>query len=138
MRLTLYTDYSIRTLIYLGQNPGRRVAIQEIAATHRISQNHLVKVVNRLSSNGVILARRGRSGGLELAGAPHQIIIGDIIRLMEADMGKIVSCNPENGQACILADACRLQGLFAKSINAFMSVLDRTTLHDILHEPKKL
>ncbi|KON62917.1 HTH-type transcriptional repressor NsrR [Komagataeibacter europaeus] len=63
MRLTLYTDYSIRALVYLGQNPGRRVAIQEIADTHGISQSHLVKVVNRLSNNGIILARRGRSGG---------------------------------------------------------------------------
>ncbi|GCE82442.1 Rrf2 family transcriptional regulator [Komagataeibacter diospyri] len=137
MRLTLYTDYSIRTLVYLGQNPGRRVAIQEIADAHGISQSHLVKVVNRLSNNGIVLARRGRSGGLELAAAAHEIFIGDIVRLMEADLNTIVTCVPGKGQPCILVDACRLRGLFAKSLNAFMAVLDRVTLHDLIMEHKK-
>ena len=137
MRLTLYTDYSIRILIYLGQNPGRRVAIQEIAATHGISQSHLVKVVNRLSSNGIIMARRGRSGGLELAAAARQILIGDIVRLMEADLPSIMTCVPGKGQPCILADTCRLRGLFARSVSAFMAVLDRVTLHDMLQDHKK-
>ncbi|MCE2563621.1 Rrf2 family transcriptional regulator [Komagataeibacter sp. FNDCF1] len=137
MRLTLYTDYSIRALIYLGQNPGRRVAIQEIADTHQVSQNHLVKVINRLSANGVILARRGRNGGVQLAVAPQQIIIGDIVRLMESDLSAIASCVPGGGQACILADACRLRKLFSKSMGAFMAVLDRVTLLDILHDHKK-
>ncbi|WP_225063250.1 Rrf2 family transcriptional regulator [Komagataeibacter rhaeticus] len=132
MRLTLHTDYSIRALIYLGQNPGRRVAIQEIADTHRISQNHLVKVINRLSTNGVMLARRGRNGGVELAHTPRQIVIGDVVRLMESDVSAIVSCIPGSGQQCILADACRLRKLFSKSMNAFMAVLDRLTLHDML------
>ncbi|GBQ51515.1 RrF2 family transcriptional regulator [Komagataeibacter europaeus] len=137
MRLTLYTDYSIRALVYLGQNPGRRVAIQEIADTHGISQSHLVKVVNRLSNNGIILARRGRSGGVELAVTAHEIFIGDIVRLMETDLHAIVACVPARGQPCVLADACRLRGLFSKSLNAFMAVLDRVTLHDLILDHKK-
>ncbi|MBE7728783.1 Rrf2 family transcriptional regulator [Komagataeibacter sp. FXV3] len=137
MRLTLYTDYSIRALVYLGQNPGRRIAIQEIADTHGISQSHLVKVVNRLSNNGIILARRGRSGGVELAVTAHEIFIGDIVRLMEADLHTIVSCVPNKGQPCVLADACRLRGLLSKSLNAFMAVLDRVTLHDLIMDQKK-
>ncbi|GAN88666.1 Rrf2 family transcriptional regulator [Komagataeibacter intermedius] len=138
MRLTLYTDYSIRILIYLGQNPGRRVAIQEIANIHGISQTHLVKVVNRLSSNGIVLARRGRSGGLELAGGAHKILIGDVVRLMEADLpAAIVPCIPGKGQPCILADICRLRGVVTRSIDAFMAVLDGVTLHDMLTDRKK-
>ena len=137
MRLTLHTDYSIRALIYLAQNPGRRVAIQEIADTHRISQHHLVKVIHRLSTSRVVLARRGRNGGIELARAPQQIIIGDIVRLMESDLVATVACIPDGGQQCVLADACRLRGLFSRSMNAFMGVLDRLTLHDIVHDYKK-
>ncbi|GBQ58327.1 RrF2 family transcriptional regulator [Komagataeibacter swingsii] len=137
MRLTLYTDYSIRALVYLGQNPGRRVAIQEIADAHGISQSHLVKVVNRLSNHGIVLARRGRSGGVELAAVAHEIFVGDIVRLMEADLHTVVNCVPGKGQPCILADACRLRGLFAKSLGAFMAVLDRVTLHDLIMDHKR-
>ncbi|BAK82840.1 RrF2 family transcriptional regulator [Komagataeibacter medellinensis] len=137
MRLTLHTDYSIRALLYLAHNPGKRIAIQEIADTHRISQHHLVKVIHRLSTSQIVLARRGRNGGIELAREPRQIIIGDIVRLMEADLAAIVACIPDTGQQCILADACRLRGLFSRSMNAFMGVLDRLTLHDILHDDKK-
>ncbi|WP_306301735.1 RrF2 family transcriptional regulator [Komagataeibacter kakiaceti] len=106
MRLTLYTDYSLRALIYLAQNPGRRVPLHEIAQSNQISQNHLAKVINRLSSSGVIRARRGRTGGLELAGAPQQLSIGRIVRLMEGEMDCIAPCAPPMpGPACWLTPA---------------------------------
>ncbi|PYD78834.1 RrF2 family transcriptional regulator [Komagataeibacter sucrofermentans] len=132
MRLTLHTDYAIRVLVYLGQNPGRRVSVHEISENHGISHNHLVKVVNRLSTNGVVDTRRGRAGGLELPRMPHEIIIGDIVRMMEADMLSMKACEPEYGQACVLADMCRLRHLLARSLTAFLDVLDQTTLHDLL------
>ncbi|MCE2563622.1 Rrf2 family transcriptional regulator [Komagataeibacter sp. FNDCF1] len=136
MRLTLHTDYAIRVLVYLARNPERRVSVHEISGSHGISHNHLVKVVNRLSNSGVIHARRGRSGGLQLPRQPNEIIIGDIVRLMETDMDSVVMCQPENGQHCLLADICRLRHLLARSMHAFLQVLDETTLHDILPEHK--
>lgn len=132
MRLTLHTDYAIRVLVYLACNADRRVSVLEISNHHNISHNHLVKVVNRLSSEGVVHARRGRSGGLLLPRQPQDIIIGDIVRLMETDMASVVSCRPENGQACVLADICRLRRLLSQSLEAFLHVLDRTTLRDII------
>ncbi|GAN87291.1 Rrf2 family transcriptional regulator [Komagataeibacter intermedius] len=134
MRLTLYTEYSIRTLIYLGKNQGRRVAIQEIADTHQISSNHLSKIVCRLARNGMVSSRRGRTGGLELAHPTNKITLGDIVRFTEADMDELVTCEPDKGKACVLSDACRLRGILAQSLNAFMSVLDGVTLHDIIME----
>ena len=136
MRLTLHTDYAIRVLVYLASNGDRRVSVHEISAHHGISHNHLVKVVNRLSNSGIVEARRGRSGGLHLPRIPKEIIIGDIVRLMEADIRSVVSCQPENGQHCVLADRCRLRNLLSKSLDAFMGVLDHTTLHDILPHGK--
>ena len=132
MRLTLHTDYAIRVLVYLARNPERRVSVHEISDSHGISHNHLVKVVNRLSHNGIVVARRGRSGGLQLPCLPHEIVIGDIVRLMETDMDSVVACQPENGQHCLLADICRLRHLLAQSMRAFLKVLDETTLNDIL------
>ncbi|MBE7728784.1 Rrf2 family transcriptional regulator [Komagataeibacter sp. FXV3] len=134
MRLTLHTDYAIRVLVYLASNADRRVSVHEISSHHSISHNHLVKVVNRLSNEGIVLARRGRSGGLLLPCQPHEIIIGDIVRLMETDMHSVVACEPENGQPCVLADMCRLRHLLSRSLEAFLKVLDRTTLRDIMSD----
>ena len=132
MRLTLYTEYSIRTLIYLGKNQGRRVAIQEIADSYQISANHLSKIVCHLSRSGMVRSRRGRTGGLELGYPAHRIRLGDIIRFTEADMEELVSCEPADGKPCLLADAYRLRGILARSLNAFMDVLDGVTLHDLV------
>ncbi|RFD18986.1 Rrf2 family transcriptional regulator [Komagataeibacter melaceti] len=132
MRLTLHTDFALRVLIYLGQNPDRRVSIHEIAEVYGISHNHLIKVVNHLSHGGVVHARRGRSGGLELAAGPRDIIIGDIVRRMETDMRPIASCEPANGRPCLLAGNCPLRGLLGRAVEAFLTVLDNTTLHDII------
>ncbi|WP_370636206.1 Rrf2 family transcriptional regulator [Komagataeibacter sp. FNDCR2] len=136
MRLTLHTDYALRVLIYLAQNRDRRVSIHEIAEAYGISHNHLIKVVNHLSHGGVVHARRGRCGGLELAARPQDIIIGSIVRRMETDLRPIASCEPANGQPCLLAQGCLLRGLLARSVDAFLEVLDKATLHDIMPTDK--
>ena len=75
MQLTLYTDYSLRVLIYLGTYPGKQVTITEVAECYKISRNHLVKVVNNLSNLGYIHTARGRGGGMLLAHEPQHINI---------------------------------------------------------------
>ncbi|MFT9316539.1 MAG: Rrf2 family transcriptional regulator, partial [Acetobacter orientalis] len=60
MRLTLYTDYALRTLLYLGIHADRRVSIREIALAYGISENHLVKVIHNLGRGGFVATHRGR------------------------------------------------------------------------------
>lgn len=134
MRLTLHTDYALRTLLYMGIHADRRVSIHEIASAYDISENHLVKVIHRLSRLGLIDARRGRGGGLLLAHAPGDIRIGDVVRQTEDDM-RLVNCEPtdaENNSCCILSDMCRLRVVLSTALGAFMNVLDATTLADLL------
>ncbi|GBQ58760.1 Rrf2 family transcriptional regulator [Komagataeibacter swingsii DSM 16373] len=135
MRLTLHTDYALRTLLYMGIHADRRVSIHEIANAYDISENHLVKVIHRLSRLGLIDARRGRGGGLLLAHDPRDIRIGDVVRQTEDDM-RLVHCEPNvdaaNGTGCILSDMCRLRGVLSLALGAFMKVLDDTTLADLL------
>ncbi|WP_019459254.1 Rrf2 family transcriptional regulator, partial [Roseomonas sp. B5] len=80
MRLTLHSDYALRTLIFLGLRPQRLVSIAEIAKAYRISENHLTKVVHRLGQAGFVETLRGRGGGLRLARPPEEIRIGDVVR----------------------------------------------------------
>ncbi|MXP62397.1 Rrf2 family transcriptional regulator [Roseomonas sp. M0104] len=135
MRLTLHTDYALRALIYLGLRPGRRVSIREIAAAHRISENHLVKVVHNLGRGGFIETVRGRGGGLQLARPPEQIRVGDVVRFTEEDMALVACFQSAEGAGCALVNACRLQSLLGEALGAFMAVLDGRTLADLLAPP---
>lgn len=133
MRLTLHTDYALRVLIYLGLRQDRRVSIREIAQAHRISENHLIKVVHNLGRGGFIETTRGKGGGLRLARPPEQIRVGDVVRFTEEDMA-LVTCfqvAPEGG-GCALLNICSLQTLLGSALAAFMDVLDSQTLADLL------
>lgn len=138
MRLTLHTDYALRALIYLGLRRDRRVSIREIAEAHRISENHLVKVIHNLGRGGFVETARGRGGGLRLARAPEDIRVGDVVRFTEDDMA-LVACfqPPGGGGGCALINVCRLQSLLGEALAAFLAVLDRATLADLIGGPAR-
>lgn len=131
MRLTLHTDYALRALIYLALRTDRRVSIREIAEAHRISENHLVKVVHNLGRGGFVETTRGRGGGLRLARPAAEINVGDVVRFTEDDMA-LVACFQADGPGCALIGACRLQRLLGEALQAFQSVLDGKTLADLV------
>lgn len=131
MRLTAYTDFSLRVLIYLAINPERRPTIAEISGRYGISKAHLMKVVYQLGLKGYVETQRGKGGGLVLAKAPAAITIGEIVRQTEPDMA-VVSCFAETGPACVIAPACRLKGKLAEARAAFLKVLDDCTLAEVV------
>ena len=135
MRLTTYTDYSLRTLLHIGSNRHRLVTIQEIADLHAISKNHLTKVVHQLGLFGVIETVRGRNGGLRLRLEPKDINLGAIVRRTESDFYMAECFNPQ-GTPCGLDGACGLKGVLFDATAAYLAVLDNKTLADLLPEPK--
>ncbi|MGC2462838.1 MAG: Rrf2 family transcriptional regulator [Steroidobacteraceae bacterium] len=131
MQLTRFTDYSLRVLVFLGAYPDRLCTISETAEAYGISGNHLMKVVNRLSSGGYIETVRGKGGGMRLSRAPKLINIGDVVRYME-DRFDIVECFNEKTQDCPLFPACTLRSVLVDALRNFMATLDRHTLQDLL------
>ena len=131
MRLTAYSDYSLRVLLYLALSPEATPTVKEIADSYDISKNHLMKVVNNLTKSGYVLAIRGRSGGLKLAQDPKKIILGEVVRDTEDDF-KIVECfNPETN-TCKIAKDCKLKHILNEALFAFLNVLDKYTLQDLI------
>lgn len=126
MKLTLFTDYSMRVLLYLGAHPDRLCSIAEVAEGYRISHNHLMKVVNQLARQGYVDSVRGRAGGIRLGRAPEAINLGALVRDTE-DGFVLVDCG-----GCVVAPACGVTGVLAEALGAFMAVLDRYTLADML------
>lgn len=131
MQLTLYTDYSLRVLIYLGLNPQRMATINDIADSYRISRNHLVKVVHNLAIQGYVQTTRGRGGGINLARPPAAINVGDVVRHTEVTF-HLVECFDREHNTCPIATACILKDVLYEAQKAFMAVLDGYTLADIL------
>jgi len=138
MRLTLYTDYSLRTLIYLGaKEDGELSTIQEISDAYNISKNHLMKVTHQLGLLGYIETIRGRGGGIRLAIDPKTITIGAIVRQTEEDF-HLVECFDTENNLCKIAPECQLKGVLNEALQAYLAVLDRYTLDDFLHSKEKL
>ena len=131
MRLTAFTDYSLRVLIYLGVHSNQRAAVGEIAAAYGISRNHLMKVILFLAEEGYVATTRGRGGGVQLKLSPDRIRIGDVVRKSEAD-SVLVECFSREASECRIENACKLRSAFHKAAQAFYSVLDTYTLADLI------
>jgi len=138
MQLTLYSDFSLRVLVYLGLKTDKLSTISEMAENYNISRNHLIKVVHNLSTKGFVDAVRGKGGGVRLARPPEQIILGDVLRLTEPHFN-LVECFDKNDPGdCPIIAVCNLRGGLRKALEAFMNVLDNITLADVLNQPDEL
>jgi len=130
MRLSEYTDYTLRVLMYCAAHRDRLVTIAELAEQHGLSKNHLMKVVNDLAHQGLIQTTRGRGGGLQLLLEPEAIRIGDVVRATETDF-RLVECFDLATNACTLSPSCRLTHLFGEARRGFFNALDGATLADM-------
>ncbi|HYC43608.1 MAG TPA: Rrf2 family transcriptional regulator [Noviherbaspirillum sp.] len=137
MRLTDYTDYSLRTLMYLGTHRDNLVTIQDIADAYGISKSHLMKVVHQLGLAGLVETIRGRSGGLRLGKEPEEINIGDVVRGTEPDF-MMVECFSRETNECILSPSCELQDVLRRATTAYLEVLSGVTLADLLRNSGSL
>lgn len=130
MRLTLWTDYALRTLIYVGAKGGRQATIAEIARSFGISKTHLMKVVNKLGQQGHIAVVRGKGGGIRLGRAPAEIRVGTVVRETEQDLA-VMGCLAEAG-FCPIEQCCVLRHALREATHAFLRTLDGYTLADLL------
>ena len=130
MKLNLQTDYALRVLIYVGTNSENLSTIQEIADAFSASNAHLMKVVHRLGKEGYLDTVRGRNGGMRLNRRPEAIGIGEVVRSMEEDLA-VIGCLSQEA-FCQIQGPCVLRRALREATSAFLSVLDKYTLADLL------
>ncbi|RQO56906.1 BadM/Rrf2 family transcriptional regulator [Paucibacter sp. KBW04] len=135
MKLSSFTDYALRVLIYLASDSSRRATIAEIAQAFQISENHLIKVVHLLGQKGWVSTVRGKGGGLSLAYAAQDIVVGQVVRDTEGAALPAECFNSDGGQCCI-APICQLRDVLAEAVQAFYQVLDAYTLADLVQKPQ--
>lgn len=138
MQLTLFTDYSLRMLIYLGlREPGEVVAVKEISDAFGISRHYLLKVAQEMGRHGWIDTTRGRSGGISLMVDLHALTLGEVVRTTEPHSG-VLDCVHKNESECVIHGPCRLRGVLAEAEREFERVLDRYTVADLLEARRAL
>ncbi|MFC5712592.1 RrF2 family transcriptional regulator [Thalassorhabdus alkalitolerans] len=138
MQLTIYTDYSLRVLLYLATVPRPSLtSIREISDSYNISYHHLTKVAHELAKTGLITTIKGRNGGIRLAKDPEDINLGWVVRQTEDNLD-LVECFNAEKNTCILSGRCRLKGVLKEALHAYLSVLDKYTLADMLTNPEEL
>lgn len=137
MQLTRFSDYALRTLMYLGSHPDEVVSTSDISAAYGISSHHLVKVAKWLTQRGLVRARRGKSGGLVLGKAPGDIAVGPLIRETEPTVD-LLDCFDAPSASCPITPACRLRSALLKAQAAFFRELDGVTVADLLDNAPEL
>jgi Rrf2 family nitric oxide-sensitive transcriptional repressor len=131
MRLTVYTDYSLRVLMYVALHPDRRPTIGQIASSYGISRNHVMKVVHQLGVAGYIETVRGQSGGMRLRRSAEEINLGEVVRRTEPDLA-LVPCFEPTNSSCVITPACKLRRALHEARAAFLAVLDGYSLADLV------
>lgn len=134
MRLTMMSDYALRVLLYAAAHPERLVTIDETQQVYGMSRGHLMKIVGALAGAGILRSQRGRTGGFTIGMPPEEIRLGDVVRLTEPDFYMVECFAP--GNACAITPFCRLPGIVTEALSAFMAVMDRHTLADLLIRPQ--
>lgn len=134
MRLTDYTDYSLRVLLYLAVRGAGLSTIQDISDAYGISKNHLMKVVQQLGERGWVETVRGRNGGLRMAEQTRLLTVGEVVRATESDFA-VVACLPDQRgvqrSSCVITSQCRLRGALQAASNAFLAELDHYTIDEV-------
>ncbi|MGJ0577368.1 nitric oxide-sensing transcriptional repressor NsrR [Xenorhabdus bovienii] len=132
MQLTSFTDYGLRSLIYMASLPeGQMTSITEVTEVYGVSRNHMVKIINQLSNLGLVNAVRGKNGGISLGKPASEIKIGDVVRSLEPL--SLVNCS-----ACYITPACRLKLVLNQAVENFLQELDKHTLADMVKDNRPL
>lgn len=131
MRITSFTDYGLRTLIYLACLPKEELSsVPKVSKIYHVSQNHMTKVIGQLKKRGYIEALRGKGGGIRLAAPPESIRIGQVMRDLEPHTDGVDCLN----SPCVLLPACKLKLALAEAMDSFFATMDNYTLADLIED----
>lgn len=137
MRLTLYSDLSLRLLMYLAVKEKTTASVREVSEAYRISRGHLIKIVQELTGSGFVETVRGRTGGVRLRRPADEIVVGDVLRATERDF-RLAECFSSRTSKCVIAPVCRLRVVLHSAMLAFLDVVDEVTVADLVARPSRL
>lgn len=130
MRLSQASDFALRILMATGQSDDPQT-VDKLSRQLGLAKSHVMKIVAHLAKGGYLETTRGRGGGIRLAKTPDTIRLGDVVRLIEPDLG-VVACLKPEPTVCAFLPRCALKGAMARASEAFLESLNTETLASIL------
>ena len=132
MRLSKFTDYSFRTLIYLANNRYKVCTVDALYVKLKISKHHLKKIVNILAKTDLIISNKGRTGGIKLGLDPEDINLGEVIKITEENLN-IADCF-KNNKCCsyIKPSNCKIKCIMTEALDSFINEFSKYTLQELL------
>ena len=135
MRLSQASDFALRILMATAQSDSPQT-VDRLSTELGLAKSHVMKIVAQLGRSGYLATTRGRGGGIRLGRAPHDIRLGDVVRLIEPDLG-VVACLKPQSTICVFLPRCALKGAMARAAEAFLDNLNTETLATILAGPQR-
>jgi len=131
MRLSQASDFALRILMATGQSDDPQT-VDKLSTQLGLAKSHVMNIVAHLAKGGYLETTRGRGGGIRLAQRPEQIRLGDVVRLIEPDLGVVACLKPDTEAVCAFLPRCALKGAMARAAEAFLDSLNTQTLATIL------
>jgi Rrf2 family transcriptional regulator, iron-sulfur cluster assembly transcription factor len=105
--ITRECDYALRALVLLARRAGERriVSTTELSAAAEIPHRFLRKIVRRMTAAGLVRSHRGKAGGLELAIAPREMTVWQVLQAMDPTGAKLNRCTSD-AHSCERSGAC--------------------------------
>lgn len=137
MQITRFTDYGLRTLMYVAARSENIASVKEVSEHYGISRNHLVKVVHRLSQLGYIETTKGKGGGIKIAKGTEKLRLGELIKQLEPNMN-MVECFDAKTNTCRITGSCQLKHYLFEATQSFINTMNKYTLADTVQNKELL
>ena len=124
------TDYAIHALMILAREDHDELSVNEIAEIENVSSSYLAKVMQKLSSAGIIKSSEGKSGGYSLDRTADKISLSSVVKVLEENEN-IFDCVDEV-HGCKIRDRCKIHEVFTNAYEKMLNELSKTSIADIV------
>jgi Rrf2 family protein len=132
MKLSTKGRYGIKAMVDLAIHFGDEpVSIKSIAERQNISEYYLEQLFSPLRKANIIKSIRGAQGGYVLSREPKDITMAEIMEVLEGPV-EISDCLEE--KTCSNIECCATRGFWARIKESIDSVLESTTLQDMVDD----
>lgn len=136
MQITRATDYAVRVLTHLAMlPPATRRTAAELAVENHASAARVAKILQRLVAARLLVSRRGFDGGFELARAPRDVSVLDIVTAVEGPL--CLNACLDGGAGCHQAESCAARGVWSRAQSALAAELAAATLDQLATAPAR-
>ena len=131
MQLNLTTDYALRCLLYLAENPGSRSSA-DISKAIGVGREYTHKILRRLRDAKLVSSKFGKEGGYMLSAKSESITMFDVMCLMEDSMYISRSLEKDRGGAANSLQS-PITGFYRQAQETIESCFRSVTLNDLLN-----